>query len=169
MTLRGLPVLTFAVLLGLASLPLHADDLADVQRLVTAGDLDRALLRARQGPEPRKPALRFAEGVILMDLQRDAQALPVFESLVQDFPELPEPYNNIALIHARGGRLEAARNALDAALRNDPSNSLARRNLGEVYLQLALRSWEQAAAARPDDAALRSRLALARQLVSGSR
>jgi tetratricopeptide (TPR) repeat protein len=165
MSLRGLLV----VLMLLASAPLWADDLSDVQRLARSGDLDAALRQARIGPEPRRPALRFAEGVILMDLKRDVDAQAVFESMAQDFPELPEPHNNLALLHARAGRLDAARSALETALRNDPSNALAQRNLGEVYLQLALQTWERAAAARPEDLALRRRLALARELALPAR
>lgn len=142
----------------------QTDPLAEVRQWLAAGQPERALARARSAPEPRKPALRFAEGVILLDLARDAEAAAVFESLAQDFPELPEPHVNLATLHARAGRLEAARSSLETALRNDPSHALARLNLGEVYLALAVRAWETAAAARPDDSALQRRLARAREL-----
>lgn len=147
----------------------QTDPLAAVRQSVAAGQPERALALARSAPEPRKPALRFAEGVILLDLSRDAEAAAVFEALAQDYPELPEPHVNLATIHARAGRLEAARGALETALRNDPSHALARLNLGEVYLALAIRAWEAASAARPDDTALLRRLAQARELAAQPR
>lgn len=159
-----------AVLLGaLAAGGARADTLSDVRQLVAAGQLERALERLRAAPAPRTPALRFSEGVVLLDLARDAEAAAVFESLAADFPELPEPHVNLATVHARAGRLDAARAALETALRNDPSHVLARQNLGEVYLGLALRAFEAAAAASPDDERLRRRLAQARELVAAPR
>ncbi len=157
-----------AALLAAASL-VRADDLADVRKLVAAGDLPKALERARQSPEPRPAALRFQEGVILMDLRRDAEALAQFRRLTEDYPELPDPYNNIALIEARAGRLEEARLALETALRNDPSHVLARANLGEIHLRLAAAAFERAASEAPADAALQRRLRQVRDLLAAGR
>lgn len=144
-------------------------ELSSVRRLVAEGRLEQALQRVQAAPMPRTPALRFTEGLILLDLARDTEAAAVFESLAQDFPELPEPHVNLATLHARAGRLDAARIELETALRNDPSNALARLNLGEVYLALAVRAWETAAAARPEDERLRQRLSLARELAAPGR
>lgn len=152
-----------------AAAPLRADELADVRRLLAAGEAEQALQRARAAPAPRSPALQFTEGVILMDLLRDTEAAAVFEALAQRHPELPEPHNNLALLHARAGRLDAARAALETALRNEPSNQLARMNLGEIHLRLAIRAWERAALGRPDDVALKRRLEQARELAAASR
>jgi Flp pilus assembly protein TadD len=101
-----------------------------------------------------------------MDLQRNAEALAAFTRLSQEFPELPEPYNNIALLQVRSGRLELARQALETALRNDPGHRTARANLGEVHLMLAVQAWEQAATTGPLDARLMRRLEVARTLVA---
>ncbi len=157
-----------AVLLVAAALA-RADDLADVKQLQAAGELPQALERARQAAEPRPMALRFLEGVILLDLKRDAEALAVFRRLTEDYPELPDPYNNIALIEARAGHLEQARLALETALRNDPSHVLARANLGEIHLRLAAQAFERAASAAPGDAALQRRLRLVRELLAAGR
>lgn len=165
MNLRGL-----LVVLALAAAPCtRADDLSDVRRLVAAGEPERALQVARAASAPRSAALQFAEGVILMDLKRDAEAVAAFQALAQEHPELPETYNNLALLHARAGRLEAARQALETALRNEPSNATARLNLGQVHLQFAIQAWERAALGRPDDAALRRRLEAARELAASAR
>lgn len=147
-----------------------ADEIGDLRAMVARGELATALERAQKAvaANPRDAQMRFLQGVVLMDLRRDDEALAVFTRLAQDYPELPDPQNNIALLHARAGRLEPARLALEAALRNDPSHRLARVNLGQVYLMLAVQAWEQAATAGPLDAPVLRRLEGARSLLSGT-
>jgi Flp pilus assembly protein TadD len=149
----------------------RADVLTDVQNLAARGDLAGALrtTEAAAAADPRNAQARFLRAVVLMDLQRSAEALDAFTQLSQEFPELPEPYNNIALLQVRAGRLEQARQALETALRNDPGHRTARANLGEVHLMLAVKAWEQAATTGPLDARLMRRLDAARALLaSGS-
>lgn len=148
-----------------------ADEFAEVQRLLKAGETGAALQRVERAvaATPRDARLRFVHGVILLDLQRDAPAMAVFQRLTEEFPELPEPYNNIALLHARAGRLEAARLALETALRNDPGQLAARQNLGDIHLRLALQAWETVAAATPADVALLRKLRLSRELITPTR
>jgi Tfp pilus assembly protein PilF len=157
MSFRCLCVLLLSALcLGAA-----AQDAETLQRLQRA--------EAAAAANPLDARARFQYGVLLLELERDAQAMAVFQRLTEDFPELPEPYNNIALLQARAGRFEAARLALEVALRNDPSYRPARLNLGDVLLHLALQAWEAAAAAAPPDAALQRKLQLARELLAPSR
>lgn len=168
--LQMLRVLIAALALALVPLA-HADDAADAQRLLLAGQADAALARAETAlaQRPNDATLRFTRGVALLDLGRDAEAEDAFLRMTQDFPELPEPYNNLGLLYARAGRLEDARVALETALRNDPSQRNARRNLGDVMLRLALQSWEAAAAATPGDPELERRIRVARELAASPR
>lgn len=169
-TARGAGLaLTLAMAIGTPAV--RADELAAVQRLLRAGDAAAALERAERAVEadPRNTRLRFLHGVLLLDAQRDDAAMAVFRRLSEDYPELPEPFNNMALLHARAGRLDAARQALETALRNDAGFTVARRNLGDVYLQLAVQAWDLAARALPADAALQRKLQLARELAGASR
>ncbi len=161
----------FLLLLLLISAAARADEYAEAQRLVRNGDLAAALQRVEKATQadPKDAKLRFLQGVILTDLKRDGEAMAVFQSLAEDFPELPEPYNNIALLHARAGRLAEARVALETALRNDPSQVTARQNLGDIYLRLAMQAWDIAAEAVPGDLGLQRKLRLARELVSPAR
>lgn len=165
------PLRRAALLLG-ASLALvassaHADTAAEVRVLLARGEGEAALQRieAAVSAQPRNVALRFLQGVVLMDLRRDAAALAHFTALTQDYPELPDPYNNIALLQVRAGHLELARQALEAALRSDPGHRTARANLGEVHLMLAVQAWERAAADAPENAALQRRLVVVRALL----
>lgn len=148
----------------------RADDATEVRALLARGEAAAALQRveAALAARPRDVALRFLQGVALLDLQRDDAALAHFTAMTQDYPELPDPYNNIALLHARAGRLEPARQALEAALRNDPGHRTARINLGVVHLMLAAQAWELAAATGPEDVLLLRRLEGVRALLAAA-
>lgn len=146
----------------------RADAANDVQRLIAQGNLPAALQRAEAGAKGADARLRFLHGVVLMDMQRDALALQMFTTLTQDYPQLPEPYNNIAAIHSRAGRWDLARVALETALRNDPSHLLVRENLGDVYLQLALASWQGSVRPERPDPILQRKIRVAIELVARS-
>jgi Flp pilus assembly protein TadD len=145
----------------------RADDISDARAFIARGQLDAALQSANRAlaASPRSAQARFLVGVVLMDMTRDAQALVVFNELTQEYPELPDPYNNLALLHARQGRLELARQALETALRNQPNHRAARANLGQIHLMLAVQAWEQAAALGPIDVPLQRKLESARALL----
>ena len=155
------------VLSGALMGPAHAGEDAEVRALLARGDNAAALSRASKYAEanPRDVQARFLLGVVLMDSQRDDEALAHFTRMAQDYPELPDPYNNLALLQARAQRWELARQALESALRNDPTHRTARANLGQVHLVLAVKAWELAAGAGALDAPLQRKLAGARTLL----
>jgi Flp pilus assembly protein TadD len=166
---RYMAVSVLASLLMLAAVPASADEAAEVRALLARGDLTGALQRAERAAaaSPRDAQLHFLLGVVLMDLGRDGAALDVFMRMSEEYPELPDPYNNIALLRARAGELEQARQALESALRNDPGHRLARANLGRVHLLMAVQAWEQLGAQGPLDPSLQRQLDGARALVAG--
>jgi Flp pilus assembly protein TadD len=147
----------------------HATELAEVQRLAAAGDTEAALNRTEQAlvAKPKDAQLRFTRGVLLADLKRDDQAIEVFRQLNVEYPELPDPLNNLAVLYAAKGRLDEARVALESAVRNDSQNRVARENLADVYVRMAVRVWSALAASAPADAALTRKLKLGRELLSG--
>ena len=160
-------ILALAAALVLAAAPARAGLAEDVTALLAAGRSAEALQRTEQAllVSPRDAQTRFVHGVALMELRRDAEAAEVFTRIAQEFPELPEPFNNLGLLHARAGRLDAARMALEAALRNDPGHRAARANLAEVHLMLAVAAWEQLGAAAPLEPRLARRLQAVRELL----
>jgi tetratricopeptide (TPR) repeat protein len=113
---------------------------------------------------PSDVRLRFLKGVLLTREGRDADAIDVFRALSQEFPELPEPHNNLAALHAARGELDKARAALDEAIRALPSYALGHENLGDVHLRLAMRAWERAARLDPANTAASTKLKLAQEL-----
>src|SRR2546425_9737176 len=68
----------------------------------------------------------------------------IFTKLTQDYPELPEPYNNLAVIYASQGQYEKARAALEQSIRTHPSYATAYENLGDVYAKLASQAYDKA-------------------------
>jgi Flp pilus assembly protein TadD len=157
--------LLLGLLLGL-HLAVQADALGDARRLSGAGQPEQALaiVDSALGAKPKDAELRFMRGVLLTDLKRHDAALAVFTELNLEFPELPDPLNNLAVLQAARGDLDAARGSLEAALRNHPKHRAARENLGDVYLRLAIRHWESLAAEAQPEPALARKLTLARQL-----
>jgi len=145
----------------------HADEIAEVQRLQSAGQTEQALSRAEQylASKPKDAQMRFLRGVLLSDSHRNAEAMETFRQLIEDYPELPEPYNNLATLYAAAGDYDRAKSALDQALRANPSFAAAHENLGDVLAMLALRSYARAQQLEPANAALPRKLQLVRQLI----
>jgi tetratricopeptide (TPR) repeat protein len=127
----------------------RADELANAQRLWLAGQRDAAVgqIESALVANPGELRLRFALGVMRLELGQAAKAREIFTGLTQDFPDLADPYNNLAVIHAAAGELDQARVALEQALRLQPDHVQAQENLGDVLLRLAARAYGRAAEA----------------------
>ncbi len=144
----------------------QTDDIQDVTKLLRTGQVDQAAARADKFLEtkPKDAQMRFLKGVILTEQKKTPEAITQFMQLSTDFPELPEPYNNLAVIYAAQGQYEKARAALEMAVRVAPSWGTAHENLGDVYLKLAAQSYEKAAQFEPHNANAARKLAQAREL-----
>ena len=141
---------------------------ARVQALRKEGRTQEALQALEQAlrTAPRDAQLRFLYGVTVAEAGRRADAIAVFEQLTADFPELPEPHNNLAVMHAAAGDLDRARAALENAVRALPGYALAHENLGDLYLRMAERSWERASRADARNRSAPAKLALAREMMA---
>lgn len=148
-----------------------ADELHEISRLHQSGSSVQALELADKllAARPKDAQLRFAKGVILAELQRSGEAVDVFAQMTQDFPELAEPYNNLAAVHAARGDYEAARTALEQALRSNPAYATAQENLGDIYALLASRAYAKAIALEPGNSALATKLSLVKDLLGPRR
>ena len=144
----------------------YADEYADVSQLVRAGKLADALVKADQYlvGKPRDPQMRFLKGVIQRDSGKTTEAIATFTRLTEDFPELPEPYNNLAVLFAGQSQFDKARTALEMAIRTNPSYSTAHENLGDVYAKLASQAYSKALQLDNDNQAVPPKLALIREL-----
>ena len=163
-----LRVATLSTLLGM-SLAHAADDYSDITQLLRAGKAQDALAKADQriSTNPRDPQLRFLRGVAQADIGKQTDAISTFTKLTEDYPELPEPYNNLAVLYANQNQLDKARTALEMAIRTNPAYATAHENLGDIYAKLAGQAYNKALQLDASQAGtLRPKLALIRELFS---
>lgn len=159
------------LLLGSVSQPAHAQvppAAREIEQQFRTGNTRLALQRAEtaSAAKPGDASLRFLLGVLLSESGRTADAVAVFDRMTEDFPDQPEPYNNLAVIEAAKGQLDRARSLLDTALRLDPAYRTAHENLGDVYIRLAQRAYEAAINAQGVEPALKTKLRLVRELAN---
>ncbi len=156
-----------AAMLAIGSVNAWADEASEVSRLIKAGQLDQAMARADVflSTKPRDAQMRFLKGLILTEKNKQTEAITVFTKLTEDFPELPEPYNNLAVLYASQGQYDKARNALEMAIRTHPSYATAHENLGDVYAKLASQSYDKALQLDSGNATAQTKLALIRDLI----
>lgn len=164
--LGPLRLLTLAAALMLSTA--HADEYADVAQLVRSGKLAEALNKADLylATKPRDPQMRFLKGVIQRDAGKTTDAISTFTRLTEDFPELPEPYNNLAVLYAGQSQFDKARTALEMAIRTNPSYATAHENLGDVYAKLASQAYNKALQLDGANTGVPPKLALIRELFS---
>jgi Flp pilus assembly protein TadD len=123
-----------------------ADDTPAIDLAISQKQWPSALaqLDARLKTNPRDVQAKFKRATVLARLNRDDEAIAAFTELTQAYPELPEPYNNLAALYAKKGRYDEARVALETATKANPSYALAYENLGDLYLRLASESYKRA-------------------------
>jgi len=146
--------------------PVFANESAEVSKLLRAGQLVEAMAKvdAFLAQRPRDAQMRFLKGVILTEQNKSPEAIAVFTKLTEDFPDLPEPYNNLAVLYAASGQYDKARAALDTAIRTNPSYATAYENLGDVHAKLASQAYDKALQLDSSNSAAKSKLVLLRSL-----
>ena len=159
-----------ALALVLCATALRAQPLvtaAEIERQYRGGETGLAQQRLQQALQqrPGDAPLRFLQAVLLSETGQTAQARAALERMTEEFPDLPEPYNNLAVLHAADGQFDRARLLLETALRLDPAYRVAHENLGDVFVRLAQRAYEAASGPRSAPT-LQSKLRLARELAA---
>jgi len=134
------------VLLFSAGYCLAADDIRASYEALKQGHPDQALNKVSEflSTHPKDAQARLLKGVVLVELGKTAEAIQVFTAMTEEMPELPEPYNNLAVIYASQGDYEKARTLLELALHTHPSYGTAHENLADVYAKIATKSYEKA-------------------------
>ena len=155
---------TVAIVLAVltAGATAQTGDLDEARRLLREGQHAQALsaLDARLATDPDDSQARFLKGVALAE-SRDAEgAIREFTRLTREHPELPEPYNNLAVVYASRGEYEKARDALQQAIETHPSYATAHENLGDIYAKMAGLAYTRALSLDTGNAAAKQKLAL---------
>jgi tetratricopeptide (TPR) repeat protein len=148
-----------------------ADDLREAQRLYSQGKVQPATekIDAFLKAQPRDPQGRFLKGLLLTEQKRVPEAIQMFTGLTEDFPELPEPYNNLAVLYASQGNYDKAKSALELAIHTHPSYATAHENLGDIYAQLASRAYDRALQLDKNNTTAQVKLAMVKDLFTSQK
>jgi len=157
-----------SVLFTVAAYAAPADDIKEASKLYQQGKLDVALTKVNSAltAQPKDAQGRFLKGLILTEQKKSDEAIRVFTGLTEDFPELPEPYNNLAVLYASQGNYDKAKAALELAIHTHPSYATAHENLGDIYAQLARRAYDKALQLDKNNTAAQTKLAMVKDLFS---
>ena len=144
----------------------RADDMQDASRMLKAGQHQQALERVNKvlAAKPRDPQARFLKGVGQAQAGRASDAIATLTALTQEYPELPEPHNNLGVLYAAQSDFDKARSALELAVRLQPNYAVAHENLGDVYAKLAGRAYARSLQLDARNAGLPPKLTLIQQL-----
>lgn len=153
-------VLSTAVMAG------SAEDLKDAAKLYQQNKFDVAMTKVNGvlAQTPKDAQGRFLKGLIFTEQKKITDAIQMFTSLTEDYPELPEPYNNLAVLYAGQGNYDKAKAALELAIHTHPTYGTAYENLGDIYAQLARRSYDKALQLDKSNATAQSKLAMVKDL-----
>ena len=159
-----------AIVVGLAmavAAPVFADNLADAQRLIRRGDYAQALekVNAQLAETPNEAKASFIKGVIYTETDKTDEAIAVFTKLTEVYPEMPEPYNNLAVLYARQKLYDKARMALELAIQANPSYAVAYENLGDLHAKMASQAYTKAVQLDATGKSAKLKLALANDLI----
>lgn len=169
MNIHYFPVAIVMALLLVTSPPGLADDYDDAARLLKQGSTAAALKKvdAAIAADKNNAKARFLKGLILTERNDMPEAIEVFTSLTRDYPELPEPYNNLAVLYAAQGKYDRARESLEMAIRTHPSYAVAHENLGDVYAKMASEAYDKALSLDRSNQTAQTKLSLIRELFTG--
>ena len=151
------------------SLAAHADEIQDANKLFKQGQHSQALSKVNSylAGKPKDAQARFLKGLIFTEQGEITDAINIFSALTQDYPELPEPYNNLAVLYASQGQYDNAKLALEMAIRTHPSYATAHENLGDIYAKLASQAYDRALQLDRSNTATQTKLAMIQELFAG--
>ncbi|WP_341675171.1 tetratricopeptide repeat protein [Niveibacterium sp. SC-1] len=165
--LRALALVSGLFFAGLA----HGEStLPEIQAYMRQGQHAVALDKLNEllAAKPKDAQLRFTKGVVLTELKRTNEAIAIYQQLIKDYPELPEPYNNLAVIYASQREYEKARAALEMAIRTHPAYATAHENLGDVYSKLASQAYDKALQLDSSNTQAQTKLAMIGELIGAN-
>lgn len=146
-----------------------ADQVAvdEIAGLLEQGRLEQAAKRADAYVKhnPSDIQVRFLQGVIATEQGSNAKAIDIFTAISREYPQLPEPFNNLAVLYAAQGEERKAVEVLESAIRTNPSYATAHENLGDLYARMASEAYTKALQLDDSRKALQPKLSLITQIV----
>lgn len=146
--------------------PTHADELKDISQMADQGQTVAAIDRINTyiTANPKNAQALFMKGVLLAEQGRRDEAIRTFTDVTEKFPNLPEPYNNLAVLYADQGQFDKARKALETAIKTHPSYATAHENLGDIYARMASEAYDKALQLDTSNTRAQTKLSLIKDL-----
>ena len=159
-------LLQVALVLSFASTTTFADELKDISKMAENGQQAAALERINTylAANPKDAQAMFMKGIILAESNKRDEAIKAFTELTEKYPNLPEPYNNLAVLYADAGQYDKAKNALETAIKTHPSYATAHENLGDIYARMASEAYDKALQLDSGNSRAQSKLAMIKDL-----
>lgn len=139
-------LIQFLLVLSFASSYAFADELKAISQLSEQGQQAVALERVNTylAANPKDAQALFLKAIILVESGKRDDAIKAFIDLTEKHPNLPEPYNNLAVLYADAGQFDKAKKALETAIKTHPSYATAHENLGDIYARMASEAYDKA-------------------------
>lgn len=171
MTSARLLLIGLGTLICSAAFAAATPTLQDANQAFKQGQYPAALekINAYLSKNPKEAQARFLKGLVLTELNRAQDAIRVFTDLTEDYPELPEPYNNLAVLYAAQGQFDKAKNSLEMAIRTHPSYATAHENLGDIYAKMASQSYDKALQLDKANVSAQTKLSLIKDIFGPTR
>ena len=170
MTIRSLTLskllVQVAFVLSFASAYAFADELKEISQMAENGQQAAALDRINTYlvANPKDAQAMFMKGIILAESNKRDDAIKAFTDLTEKYPNLPEPYNNLAVLYADAGQYDKAKNALETAIKTHPSYATAHENLGDIYARMASEAYDKALQLDSGNSRAQNKLAMIKDL-----
>ena len=110
------------------------------KRFVDAASTGEQLLEQN----PSHSQTRFLTAYAYQMSAQTEQAIRLYQGLIEDNPQLPEPRNNLAMIYLAQGDYDRASQLLVEALNTHSSYAIAYDNLSQVYKGIASEAYRRA-------------------------
>ena len=149
-----------------ASTTTFADELKDISVLADSGQQAAALDRINNYmvANPKDAQAMFMKGIIQAESGKREDAIKTFTELTEKYPNLPEPYNNLAVLYADAGQYDKAKKALETAIKTHPSYATAHENLGDIYARMASEAYDKALQLDNGNSRAQSKLSMIKDL-----
>ena len=154
------------IALSFVSSTTFADELKDISILADNGQQAAALDRINNYmvANPKDAQAMFMKGIIQAESGKREDAIKTFTELTEKYPNLPEPYNNLAVLYADAGQYDKAKKALETAIKTHPSYATAHENLGDIYARMASEAYDKALQLDNGNSRAQSKLSMIKDL-----
>ena len=139
-------LLSAIVFLAFTTISFAQTDIKEIKLLLKNGKYKIAenIINGAIEENLNNPEILFYKGIIETNLGKTNQAIDTFRGLTERFPELPEPFNNLAVLYAEKGQFRLAKEILEQAIKTNPSYLTAHINLGDIFTKMASEAYNKA-------------------------